>query len=322
LNVAIKKQNTEIYPNELHFNEESIDTVSKFYDFIERKNALDTYLLLSEGLIDILVMELYDLKEKTFQKIYKTVGIPSAFFPFSDDKNINSLPPLKDLLKSRYLYDAGLNEAELTKIEELIKEAYNNKIRSLISILPFDDGITNNHRREPYDNYVEREAEERFQNPITVYNNMNNHDEILAELGFIKTDEEIQRYLLNSQDGFIPFGFSVKEENRLLSTIFTDRQELESVVKKDLMDFIVKDYLRLHEKFYKDRPIVWKLGNRECGFLIHYHNLNEKTKNNILSFLRKRVGEKESYRELVKIIESKNFDVNIDDGVLKNRELF
>ncbi len=34
LNVAIKKQNTEIYPNELHFNEESIDGVSKFYGFI------------------------------------------------------------------------------------------------------------------------------------------------------------------------------------------------------------------------------------------------------------------------------------------------
>ncbi len=215
-----------------------------------------------------------------------------------------------------------MNEAQLFKIENFIKEAYNNKIRSLISIMPFDEGVTNYHRREPYDNYVEREAEERFQNPITVYNNMNNHDEILAELGFIKIDEEIQRYLLNSQDGFIPFGFSVKEENRLLSTIFTDRQELESVVKKDLMDFIVRDYLRLHEKFYKDRPVVWKLGNRECGFLIHYHNLNEKTKNNILSFLKKKVSEKESYRDLVKIIESKNFDVNIDDGVLKNRELF
>jgi len=41
-----------------------------------------------------------------------------------------------------------------------------------------------------------------------------------------------------------------------------------------------------------------------------------------LSFLKKKVSEKESYRDLVKIIESKNFDVNIEDGVLRNRELF
>jgi hypothetical protein len=122
-------------------------------------------------------------------------------------------------------------------------------------------------------------------------------------------------------------------------------------VKKDLRDYIFKDYLKLHEKFYKDRPIVWKLGKRDCGFLVHYHNLNEKIKINILSFLRNRIketasrhirktassapkgvqgktasrqmrNEKESFMDLIKIIESKNFDVNIDDGVLRNRELF
>ncbi|POZ92419.1 hypothetical protein, partial [Petrotoga halophila] len=84
-------------------------------------------------------------------------------------------------------------------------------------------------------------------------------------------------------------------------------------------------------KFYKDRPIVWKLGNRDRGFLVHYHNLNEKTKNNILVFLRKRIketasrqmrSENKSFRDLMKIIESKNFDLNIDDGVVKNREIF
>ncbi|MDY6896412.1 MAG: hypothetical protein SVO01_13495, partial [Thermotogota bacterium] len=72
-------------------------------------------------------------------------------------------------------------------------------------------------------------------------------------------------------------------------------------------------------------------------------NLNEKTKSNILSFLRKRIGktassapkgvqgktasrqrrnENKSCRELMKIIESKNFGMNIDEGVLKNREIF
>jgi hypothetical protein len=359
LNVAIKKQNTEIYPNELHFNEESIEDVSQFYGFIESKNALDTYLLLSEGLIDILVMELYSLKERNFEEIYKTVGIPTAFFPFADGKGVKGLPPLKELLKNQYLYEFGLNEAELTKIENFIKEAYNNKIRSLISIMPFDEGVTNYHRREPYDNYVERKAEESFQNPITVYNNMGNQDQILAKLAFVRIDNGIQRYLLNADTGFIPFGFSVEEENRLISSIFEknsltankERSELESIVKKDLRDYIFKDYLKLHEKFYKDRPIVWKLGKRDCGFLVHYHNLNEKIKINILSFLRNRIketasrhirktassapkgvqgktasrqmrNEKESFMDLIKIIESKNFDVNIDDGVLRNRELF
>ncbi|PNR95899.1 Eco57I restriction-modification methylase domain-containing protein [Petrotoga olearia] len=367
LNVAIKKQNTEIYPNELHFNEESIDDVSKFYGFIESKNALDTYLLLSEGLIDILVMELYSLKERNFEEIYKTVGIPTAFFPFSNDKGVKGLPPLKELLKSQYLYEFGLNEAQLTKIEKLIKEAYNNKIRSLISIMPFDEGVTNYHRREPYDNYVERTAEESFQNPISVYNSMSNQDQILAKLAFVRIDNGIQRYLLNCEDGFIPFGFSVEEENKLISHIFEknsltankERSELESIVKKDLRDYVFKDYLKLHEKFYKDRPIVWKLGKRDCGFLVHYHNLNEKTKINILSFLRNRIketasrqirktasrqirktasntpkgvqgqtasrqmrNENKSFRELIKIIQSKNFELNIDDGVLRNRELF
>ncbi|POZ88385.1 MULTISPECIES: N-6 DNA methylase [Petrotoga] len=347
LNVAIKKQNTEIYPNELHFNEESIDGVSKFYDFIESKNALDTYLLLSEGLIDILIMELYSLKERKFEEIYKTVGIPTAFFPFSNGKGVKGLPPLRELLKDQYLYEFGLNEAELFKIENFIKEAYNNKIRSLISIMPFDEGVTNYHRREPYDNYVERKAEESFQSPISVYNSMSNQDQILAKLAFVRIDNGIQRYLLNADTGFIPFGFSIDEENRLLSSIFDEnsltvnkeRSELESIVKKSLRDYIFKDYLKLHEKFYKDRPIVWKLGKRDCGFLVHYHNLNEKTKINILNFLKKRVketasrhigktasrqirNEKESFKELIKIIESKNFELNIDDGVLRNRELF
>jgi len=361
LNVAIKKQNTEIYPNELHFNEESIEDVSQFYDFIESKNALDTYMLLSEGLIDVLIMELYSLKERNFEEIYKTVGIPTAFFPFFNGKGVKGLPPLKELLKSQYLYEFGLNEAELFKIENFIKEAYNNKIRSLISIMPFDEGVTNYHRREPYDNYVERKAEESFQSPISVYNSMSNQDQILAKLAFVRIDNEIQRYLLNCEDGFIPFGFSIKEENRLISSIFKERSELESIVKKNLRDYIFKDYLKLHEKFYKDRPIVWKLGKRDCGFLVHYHNLNEKTKINILSFLRNRIketasrqirigetasrqirktassapkgvqgktasrqmrNENKSFRELIKIIESKNFELNIDDGVLKNRELF
>jgi hypothetical protein len=215
--------------------------------------------------------------------------------------------------------------------------------------LPFDGGITNYHRREPYDNYVERKAEESFQNPIMVYNNMSNQEEILTKLGFIRIDNGIQRYLLNGDTGFIPFGFSVDEENRLLSAIFEEnsltaakeRSELERIVKKDLRDYIFKDYLKLHKKFYKDRPIVWKLGNRDCGFLFHYHNLNEKTKNNILGYLRNRIketasrqiriggtasrqmrSENKSCRDLLKMIESKNFDVNIDDGVLRNRELF
>jgi hypothetical protein len=331
LNVAIKKQNTEIYPNELHFNEESIEDVSQFYDFIESKNALDTYLLLSEGLIDMLIMELYSLKERNFEEIYKTVGIPTAFFPFSNDKGVKGLPPLKELLKSQYLYEFGLNEAELFKIENFIKEAYNNKIRSLISIMPFDEGVTNYHRREPYDNYVERTAEESFQNPVTVYNSMSNQDQILAKLAFVRIDNEIQRYLLNCEDGFIPFGFSIDEENRLLSSVFEDRSELERIVKKDLRDYIFKNHLKLHEKFYKDRPIVWKLGKRDCGFLVHYHNLNEKTKINILSFLRNRIketasrqmrNENKSFRDLMKIIESKNFGLNIDDGVLKNSATF
>ncbi|WP_237729874.1 Eco57I restriction-modification methylase domain-containing protein [Petrotoga sp. 8T1HF07.NaAc.6.1] len=331
LNVAIKKQNTEIYPNELHFNEESIDSVSKFYGFIERKNALDTYLLLSEGLIDVLVMKLYSLKERNFEEIYKTVGIPTAFIPFADDKGIKGLPPLKELLKNQYLSEFGLRQAQLTKIEKLIEEFYDNKIKSFSHLLPFDGGITNYHRREPYDNYVERKAEESFQNPVTVYNNMGSQEEILTKLGFIRIDNGIQRYLLNGDTGFIPFGFSIDEENRLLSYIFKDCSELERIVKKDLRDYVFKDYLKLHKKFYKDRPIVWKLGNKDRGFLVHYHNLNEKTKSNILGFLRKRIketasrqmrNENKSFRDLMKIIESKNFEINIDEGVLKNSAIF
>ncbi|PNS00606.1 hypothetical protein X928_04990 [Petrotoga miotherma DSM 10691] len=331
LNVAIKKQNTEIYPNELHFNEVSIDSVSKFYGFIERKNALDTYLLLSEGLIDILVMKLYSLKERNFEEIYKTVGIPTAFFPFAGDKGVKGLPPLKELLKSQYLNEFGLKQTELVKIEKLIGEFYDNKIKTLSHLLPFDEGITNYHRREPYDNYVERNAEESSQNPVMVYNNMGSQEEILKKLGFITIDNGIQRYLLNEDTGFIPFGFSIDEENRLLSTLFKEHSELERIVKKELRGYVFKDYLKLHKKFYKDRPIVWKLGNRDRGFLVHYHNLNEKTKSNILSFLRKRIketalrqmrNENKSLRELMKIIESKNFELNIDDGVAKNSAIF
>jgi len=331
LNVAIKKQNIEIYPNELHFNEESIDSVSKFYRFIESKNALDTYLLLSEGLIDVLVMKLYSLKERNFEEIYKTVGIPTAFFPFAGDKGVKGLPPLKELLKSQYLYEFGLKQDELFKIEKLIGDVYDNKIKTLNHLLPFDEGITNYHRREPYDNYVERKAEESFKNPVTVYNNMGSQEEILKKLGFIRIDNGIQRYLLNGDTGFIPFGFSIDEENRLLSTLFKEHSELERIVKKELRGYVFKDYLKLHKKFYKDRPIVWKLGNRDRGFLVHYHNLNEKTKSNILGFLRKRIketasrqmrNENKSFKDLMKIIESKNFGLNIDDGVVKNSAIF
>jgi hypothetical protein len=272
------------------------------------------------------------LKERNFEEIYKTVGFPTAFFPFSNGKGVKGLPPLKELLKHQYLYEFGLRQAQLTKIEKLIEEFYyDNKIKTLSHLLPFDGGITNYHRREPYDNYVERKAEESFQNPVTVYNNMSNQEEFLTKLGFIRIDNGIQRYLLNGDAGFIPFGFSVDEENKLLSTLFKERSELERIVKKDLRDYVFRDYLKLHKKFYKDRPIVWKLGKRDCGFLVHYHNLNEKTKNNILGFLRKRIGEtasrqmrseNKSCRDLLKMIESKNFEVNIDEGVLKNREIF
>jgi hypothetical protein len=33
-------------------------------------------------------------------------------------------------------------------------------------------------------------------------------------------------------------------------------------------------------------------------------------------------NENKSFMDLIKIIESKNFELNIDDGVLRNRELF
>jgi len=259
------------------------------------------------------------------------VGIPAAFFPFADGKGVKGLPPLKELLKSQYLYEFGLRQTELVKIEKLIGDVYNNKIKTLNHLLPFDEGITNYHRREPYDNYVERRAEESFQNPVTVYNNMGSQEEILKKLGFITIDKGIQKYLLNGDRGFIPFGFSIDEENRLLSYIFKESSELERIVKKELRDYVFKDYLKLHKKFYKDRPIVWKLGNRDRGFLVHYHNLNEKTKSNILSFLRNRIketasrqmrNENKSFRDLLKIIESKNFELNIDDGVVKNSAIF
>lgn len=81
LNVAIKKQNTQIYPTEFHFDETFFCKCSNFHSYLQIKNALDTYLLLSNGLIDLIVFDLYNLPIKNYNEVYQSEGFPSAFYP-------------------------------------------------------------------------------------------------------------------------------------------------------------------------------------------------------------------------------------------------
>ncbi|MFY9125463.1 MAG: hypothetical protein WAO32_00675, partial [Defluviitoga tunisiensis] len=67
---------------------------------------------------------------------------------------------------------------------------------------------------------------------------------------------------------------------------------------------------------------VWKLGNNNFGFLIHYHNINEKTKKNILSFLKKQNDKSKEMTTFTKKIQLIDFNIRIDDGILINKEIF
>lgn len=317
LNVAIKKQNTQIYPTEFHFDETFFCKCSNFHSYLQIKNALDTYLLLSNGLIDLIVFDLYNLPIKNYNEVYQSEGFPSAFYP-SETKDFDKLPPLVSLVQDNYMNDLNLSDEDLDSIEFLLKDFYKNKIKDLKLNVSTKYAIP----KEYYDNFVENLSRKALQNPVSIFNNIKNEEFQLKQLCYLKIDDDIRNYLLKSQQGFIYYGFSSKNEEALLDEIFKDRSFLERILNKDLKTFIEKDYFLFHEKLYKNRPVVWKLGNKNYGFLIHYHNINEKTKKNMLSFLKKQDSTKKDLHDFTNKIKGINFDVIIDDGVLINREKF
>jgi len=315
LNIAIKKHNTQIYPTEFHFDDTLYDEPSNFHLYLQTKNALDTYLLLSNGLIDIIVFDLYNLSPKNYDEVYQSEGIPSSFYS-CEKKYFDNLPALVSLLHEKDTNEFGLSKEDLNCIELFIKDFYKNKIGHLQFNVSQKKAIP----EEYYNNYVESLSRKSLQNPVSIFNHMKIEPLLLKELACLKIDNDIKNYLLKSQEGFISYGFSNKNEDTILSKIFKDRLSLEKLINKDLKTFIKRDYFSFHEKMYKNRPIVWKLGNNDYGFLIHYHNINEKIKKNILSFL-KRQNSKElnSFTKKIQLID---FDICIADGILINKEKF
>ncbi|PNR96814.1 Eco57I restriction-modification methylase domain-containing protein [Petrotoga sp. 9PWA.NaAc.5.4] len=323
LNITIKKQNTEIYPTEWHFNKDLIKNVSKFSEFVYTKNALDTYLLLSEGLIDILILKLYNLNVKNFQEIYSSEKVPWAFYPIVDKKDFNFLPSLVSLIKEDFLIEMALSSEDIKYIEKVLKDFYSEKM-SIIQV-QFNQNNKNNQRqhKKAYLNNIENMCEETSCNPISVFKEFHNDDKLSKELAILKIDYEIQHYLLNSSKGFIPMGFDKNNEEHFLYSLFKEEEIslIENLLHMNLREYIIKEYLENHEKLYKNVPLVWKIGLRNCCFFIHFHNLTEITKMNILEFLKNHKTFKNK-KEVLTTISSKNFDINIEDGVLKNKKKF
>ena len=317
VNIAIKKHNTQIYPTELHFDETLFYEPSKFHLYLHTKNALDTYLLLSNGLIDIIVFDLYNLSPDSINEVYQSEGIPSAFFA-CEKKVFDKLPPLASLLDEKDINELLLTKEDLNSVEFFIKKFYKNNVHRFEVISCEKKALP----EEYYNNYVESLSKKTLQNPALIFNHMKIAASELKQMACLKIDNDIKNYLLESEEGFISYGFSNKNEEILLSKIFKDRFLLEDTINTDLKTFIRKDYFTFHNKLYKNRPIVWKLGNNNFGFLIHYHNINEKTKKNILSFLKKQNDKSKEMTTFTKKIHLIEFNIRIDDGILINKEIF
>ena len=317
VNIAIKKHNTQIYPTELHFDETLFYVPSNFHFYLHTKNALDTYLLLSNGLIDIIVFDLYNLSPDSINEVYQSEGIPSAFFA-CEKKVFDKLPPLASLLDEKDINELLLTKEDLNSVEFFIKKFYKNNVHRFEVISCEKKALP----EEYYNNYVESLSKKTLQNPALIFNHMKIAASELKQMACLKIDNDIKNYLLESEEGFISYGFSNKNEEILLSKIFKDRFLLEDTINTDLKTFIRKDYFTFHNKLYKNRPIVWKLGNNNFGFLIHYHNINEKTKKNILSFLKKQNDKSKEMTTFTKKIQLIDFNIRIDDGILINKEIF
>lgn len=317
VNIAIKKHNTQIYPTELHFDETLFYEPSKFHFYLHTKNALDTYLLLSNGLIDIIVFDLYNLSPDSINEVYQSEGIPSAFFA-CEKKVFDKLPPLASLLDEKDINELLLTKEDLNSVEFFIKKFYKNNVHRFEVISCEKKALP----EEYYNNYVESLSKKTLQNPALIFNHMKIAASELKQMACLKIDNDIKNYLLESEEGFISYGFSNKNEEILLSKIFKDRFLLEDTINTDLKTFIRKDYFTFHNKLYKNRPIVWKLGNNNFGFLIHYHNINEKTKKNILSFLKQQNDKSKEMTTFTKKIQLIDFNIRIDDGILINKEIF
>lgn len=317
LNVAIKKQNLEIFPTELHFNDQILCDFENIYNFIESKNILDTYLLLSEGLIDTLVYNLYGLERSYYSKIYNTVDLPVSFYPLDSIKDIESLPSLRVFLNEEFACEMGLNAKILENIEKSIKHFY---ITNLKEFPRQQNDSIRNHNREQYINYIKTEAEILLKNPLSILKNIE-LDENLKELAYLKIDRDVQKYLLQSNEGFIPLGFSKESEDKLMNLVFDERKQIERIIKKEIERYLINNYPKNHEKLYKNRPLIWKIGNKKYSIFLHYHNINQNTKKNIINFLKKQLQTKE-IKNLINFFASKNFDINFENGVLKNKEAF
>ena len=317
VNIAIKKHNTQIYPTELHFDETLFYVPSNFHFYLHTKNALDTYLLLSNGLIDIIVFDLYNLSPDSINEVYQSEGIPSAFFA-CEKKVFDKLPPLASLLDEKDINELMLTKEDLNRVEFYIKNFYKNNVHRF-EVSSYEKKAL---PEEYYNTYVESLSKKTLQNPASIFNHMKIAASELKQMICLKIDNDIKNYLLESEEGFISYGFSNKNEEILLSKIFKDRFLLEDTINTDLKTFIRKDYFTFHNKLYKNRPIVWKLGNNNFGFLIHYHNINEKTKKNILSFLKKQNDKSKEMTTFTKKIHLIDFNIRIDDGILINKEIF
>lgn len=253
--IAIKKQNTDMSPLELHyigsplhqFNEGNLE--ERIINIIKTKDILDTYILLLEALVEKIIFQIYNLKKKTIQEIFKKEKVPAGWNKLTE---FIKLPDLEELIKDVYL-----KEFDLKDLKEVENEIYkflkylDNKSEKvdLEELKAYYD----KRDRYEYDNAIERISLNLELNPISVINLLN-YDNIsyrhyrIKEMMFLAINEE---YLKNNGDYN-----KIKES---LENLGISEETIRKYLRKNLKDYIESKIKDVQYNYYKKTlPVYWK----------------------------------------------------------------
>ncbi|KAF2956884.1 N-6 DNA methylase [Marinitoga sp. 38H-ov] len=255
--IVIKKQNIDTSPLELHYKGSPLHQFKKgsfeerLIDIIQTKDILDTYMLLLEALVEKIIFQIYKLKKKTIQEIFKKEKVPSGWNKLID---YNLLPDIEELLKKEYLNEFGLNSEDLKEIEgEIYRFLKHIPIKKEKVNLEELNSIYYKKNRYEYDNAIERTSMNMSLNPISIinlldYNNLNFRYYKTKEILFLMINEE---YLKNMGDYN-----KIKES---LYNLGISEEIIKKYLRRNLKDYIENKLKDDQLKYYKKTlPIFWE----------------------------------------------------------------
>lgn len=347
INILIMKQNTEHIPIESHYDDKydlnlKNDVYEELSTFINKKNILDSYMALSESLIDEIIFESYNLDEKDLQNIYSSEGFSYIKYPVIDNFK---LPKFKNYINKKYLNEFKIHEDDLEKLEDLIHKniKYENKNFS-------KDIIIKNYEkkfRSDYINSIKYSAIKSKTNPINVYNIICKNQKKLSKKSFeiknllsLEINKLIIKYLKSLNFGFCSIEKNTKDidsiEKYIISKTSLNNDLFIDIFEKNLVNYLKTDFMVFHKKLYKKRPLIIPIGNKNLDITIFLYYFSfekntlsminkiyinesiEKLKNKV-SITKKEEELISQYNEFKKNIEKIKIDnINFDDGIEKN----